>query len=206
MKLDQLFPLIVPSEYYSLPNTWDLPHYSFPNQNFGLTWVFFEAEGAMTYLTRSEYEELERSQSNWQQQAFENLRNSIDEQEGFHTHYKMSDDGQRLIFIAFMNSDGIGSSRTLLSVELAAAFPQGYAIAFPDRSCGLIIANNITDDELIETLQLIETMYDGATTAMAQQLLAPAEVAGPSQWVWPIDLPLSQSLIAEILKLNGNLD
>jgi len=201
MNLDHLFPLIVPSEYYSRPATWDLPHYSLPNPDFGLTWVFFEPQGAMTYLTRGEYEELESRQPDWQQRASENLRKSIGEEESFHTHFRMSDDEQRLLFIAFMNGDGIGSSRVLLSVELAAAFPQGYAVAFPDRSCGLAIANDVTDDELIETLQLIESMYEGATTAMARQIFGLAEVTVPSQWVQPIDSQLSQSLIKSVLKL-----
>jgi len=206
MNLEYLFPLIVPNDYYSRLATWDLPHYRLPNSDFGLAWVFFEAEAAMTYLTRSEYEELESRQPNWQQRAFENLRKSASDEEEFHTHFRMSNDEQRLLFIVFMNGDGIGSSRVLLSVELAAAFPQGYAVAFPDRSCGLAIANDITDDELLETLQLIGNMYEGATTAMARQILAPSEVAVPSQWVQPIDSKLSQSLVEAVLKLSEKLD
>jgi hypothetical protein len=44
-----------------------------------------------------------------------------------------------------MNSDGIGSSRVVLSNELVKAFPNGYYLAFPDRSCGLVI----TKDEFV---------------------------------------------------------
>jgi hypothetical protein len=51
MELDYLFPLIVPSSYVS-ETIWDLPHHPLPNKDFILTWVSFQADEAMVYLTR----------------------------------------------------------------------------------------------------------------------------------------------------------
>ena len=82
----------------------------------------------------------------------------------------MSQDGKRIVFKAFINEDGIGSSRILLSKELSSAFPNGYYVAFPDRSCGLIIPKNINGKELEEMKTLIKKMKKGATISMSDQL------------------------------------
>ena len=79
--------------------------------------------------------------------AFDNLWISIGDKEDFFTPYKMGTDG-RLIFLAFLNSDGIGSSRILFSNVLTKAFPTGYYIVFSDRSCDMIFPKDINEDEL----------------------------------------------------------
>ncbi len=79
----------------------------------------------MSYLTRDQYQNLEVKNPGWQQNAFENLRLSIDDEENFFSQYKKSSDG-RLLFLVFINSDGIGSSRVLFTQELTKSFPNGY--------------------------------------------------------------------------------
>ncbi len=100
-----------------------------------------------------------------------------------------------------MNSDGIGSSRLLLSNELTKGFPNGYYLAFPDRSCGLVIAKDISEKELKEIKDLVKGMYKGATTAMSGQLHPVSDFTLPAQWTQPIDTEFSNILSNEILKL-----
>lgn len=199
---DNLFPIIVPSNYY-VRGTWDLPHYKLPNQSFILTWVNFGSAATMNYLTQEQYQELTRSNDGWHQRAFNNLRRSIGENENFFTHYKMSASGQQLLWLCFMNSDGIGSSRLLLADELAKGFPNGYYLAIPDRSCGMVIAKDISVRELKEIEHLVKGMYKGATTAMSGQLHAASDFALPAQWIKPIDMEFSNALCNEILKLKA---
>jgi hypothetical protein len=200
ISLDNIFPLIVPTNYY-VKGVWELPHYSLPNQSFILTWVVFGSVGSMIYLTQEQYQELNNKYNGWQQKSFENLRKSIAVNENFFSQFKTDEGGKQLLWICFMNSDGIGSSRILLSNELTKAFPNGYYVAFPDRSCGLVIANEIGDKDLKEIKDIIKSMYKGATTAMYEHLHSSSDFVLPESWTQPIDLEFSEILTTEILKL-----
>jgi hypothetical protein len=200
INLSDIFPLIVPANYY-IKGTWELPHYSLPNQSFILTWVIFGSQASMTYLTQEQHQYLNYNHKGWQQIAIENLRHSINSNENFFTQFKTSSKREQIIFIAFMNADGIGSSRILLSNELSKAFPNGYYLAFPDRSCGLVIAKDINVKDFEETKKLIAGMYQSATTAMSEQIHSISDFTLPAEWTVPVDIPFSQVLINEIEKL-----
>lgn len=200
ISLDNIYPLIVPANYY-VKGTRELPHYALPNQSFILTWVTFSSAATMNYLTQDQYQELNNSHHSWQQQSFENLRLSIADDENFFSQYKMAVGGQKLLWLCFLNSDGIGSSRILLSNELTKAFPNGYWLALPDRSCGLVIAKDISDTELKEIKDMVKGMYKGATTSMSGQLHSASDFELPEKWTYPIDTEFSSVLTNEILKL-----
>lgn len=202
MKLQHLYPLIVPSGYVS-DTGWDLPHHPLPHKNFILTWVSFEADEAMTYLTRAEYQHLEATQPGWQRVTIDNLRHSLTENKGLYTHAKVSDDARRVVFLAFMHQDGIGSSRLLLTPEWNEAFPNGYYLALPDRSCGLLIPRGASATDLTDTQQLVESMYDGATVPMSDQLYTSADFALPSAWITPPAAQSSQALLEAIAQLTA---
>ncbi|MET0637857.1 MAG: hypothetical protein ABWZ25_17635 [Chitinophagaceae bacterium] len=199
INLHKIFPLIVPSSYY-VRGTWDLPHFPFLEAEFILTWITFDEGSSMLYLTREQYQNLEVNNAGWQQNAFENLRLSINDEENFFSQYKKNSDG-RLLFLAFINSDGIGSSRIMFAKELTKAFPHGYYIAFPDRSCGLVIGNDIRPDELTDIKKTVEKMFKEATTAMSNKLFSPESFKLPIEWVTPINPELSDLLAEEIIKL-----
>jgi hypothetical protein len=202
MELQHLYPLIVPSSYVS-NTTWDLPHHPLPHKNFILTWVSFEADEAMTYLTRAEYRNLEATQAGWQRVAVDNLRHSLTESESLYTHAKVSDDARRVVFLAFMHQDGIGSSRLLLTPEWSQAFPNGYYLALPDRSCGLLIPHGIPATELADTHKMVESMYDGATVPMSDQFYTSADFALPSAWTTALTTQPSQAVLAAIAQLTN---
>lgn len=200
MELQHLYPLIVPSSYIS-DTGWDLPHHALPNTAFLLTWVSFKADEAMVYLTRDEYQVLESTQLGWQQVALNNLRYSLTDDESFYTHVKVSDDKRRTVFLAFMHQDGIGSSRLLLASEWSQAFPAGYSLALPDRSCGLLIPHGVSATELADAQHMVESMYDGATVPMSAQLYPSADFALPVTWTAPPAPHLSQAVLEAIAQL-----
>lgn len=200
MELAHLYPLIVPSSYVR-GTAWDLPHYPLPNKNFIVTWVSFDAGEAMTYLTRAEYETLEATQPGWQRVALDNLRHSLTEEENLFTHAKVSADASRVVFFACMHQDGIGSSRLLLASDWSQAFPQGYYLALPDRSCGLLVPHRVTAAELADVQRLVKSMYHGATTPMSDQLFVSADFTLPAAWTAPLDAQVDQALLAAIAHL-----
>jgi len=124
--MEKLFPLIVPSRYIS--SSWNLPFQKFPTSQYLLTWVKFKNESTMSYLTDDEFRNLNQNDRNWQQQSFENLR---EEGDYFHTHITHRKGTKHILYITFLNPDGIGSSRILLDVELSKIFSKGYYIASP---------------------------------------------------------------------------
>ena len=201
MEINTIYPLIVPSGYY-LAGTWDLPHQNFPNKDYILTWVFFKAESSMTYVTRADFELLNANYPNWHQIAFENLRNSLDSEEGFYTRFRTSENDSKLSFLVFSNQDGIGSSRILLSYEFDQAFPEGYYVAMPDRSCGLIISKDISPAEH-KILEDVITEYFGCTgTPMSSAVMPPSDFLLPSEWLIPLNTELSSWMIEEIQSYN----
>ena len=201
MDLNTIYPLIVPSTYY-IAGTWDLPHQNFPNKDYILTWVFFKAESSMTYITRADFELLNANHTNWQQIAFENLRNSLDTEESFYTSFRISENDNKLSFLVFSNLDGIGSSRILLSYEFDQAFPEGYNVAMPDRSCGLIISNNLSSVEHKILEDVIKEYYGCTGTPMSSTVMQPSDFSLPSEWLLPLDNDLSSWMIEEMLSNN----
>ena len=200
MELQHLYPLIVPSGYVS-DTTWDLPHHPLPHTDFILTWVSFEADEAMTYLTRAEYQHLQATRPGWQRVAVDNLRHSLAESERLYTDAKVSDDARRVVLLAFMHQDGIGSSRLLLTPKWSEAFPNGYYLALPDWSCGLLIPHGAPATELADTQQLVTSMYDRATVPMSDQLYTSADFALPAAWITPSTAQSSQALLEAIAQL-----
>ena len=197
MNIDNIFPLIVPSSYY-LKGTWDLPHQPFPDKRYLLTWVFFGVNNTMTYITEENFAELNEKNRGWQQRAFENLRHSITEQEIFFTHQNQTADNSKIKFLAFLHADGIGSSRILLDSELLKAFPDGYYVALPDRSCGLVIPKSVNNKHLEEVKALVRNMYKDATVPMSGEVHSSENFMLPTDWLLPMDKDFSEMLVAEI--------
>lgn len=201
LNIQNILPIIVPDSYYK-KGIWDLPHQPIEGTTFLLTWVILGSEGSMSYLTRDQYNALDINNTGWQKMTFENLRLSINENENFFTQYKRSNDG-RLLFVSFMNADGIGSSRILLAVELTQAFPDGYYIAIPDRSCGLVVTKNIRPDEIADIRKMLKNMYKNATTAMSDKLFLSETFKLPVDWITPFNPELSALFVKEIIKLKN---
>jgi hypothetical protein len=193
VNIKNLFPLIVPTTYVG--TSWNPLYQKFNIPEFVLTWAEFKDSSPMIYLTETRYIELNNNIKHWQQQSFENLRHKG---EYFHTQTKYSNHNKNIVFISFLNIDGIGSSRILLNTEFSKAFPGGYYLAFPDRSCGLIISKDITDKDLKETQLLIKNMYKTASTPMTSKIYDPSEFTLPNDWTSPIDKEFSKQIINAI--------
>ena len=200
MNIDNIFPLIVPSSYYG-KGIGDLPHHQFPDKDYLLTWVFFGVTNTMIYITEEDFAELNEKNKGWQQQAFENLRHSITEQENFFTHQVQTENNEEIKFLAFLHADGVGSGRILLGNELSKAFPDGYYVALPDRSCGIVVPKSLNNKHLEEVKKLVKDMCKDATIPMSSELHLPESFLLPKDWLMPIDMAFSDMLIDEINKV-----
>jgi hypothetical protein len=202
MNIDNIFPLVVPMRFYS-QNTKKMPMYKLANKDYILTWVVLEKGEPMEYVTPYLHKTLGRRMPGWETLTFENLRLSINENEISFTQHKMSSDGKRIIFIVFLNADGMGSSRVLLQYELGIAFPNGYYIAMPDKTCGLVIAKDITKKELEETTKMVEKTFKTAEMPISGSLHEIQDFALPREWTTPEDDDFSNEMVEEIMNLRG---
>jgi hypothetical protein len=196
-ELDIIYPLIVPTSYAS--SSWDLPNYKFPNTDYMLTWVLFRSEGTMTYITREKFDTFNATFENWEQITFENLRDSTGPSDNFFQHYRTSETDNSLSFIFFSNEDGIGSSRILFSHEFEQTFPEGYQVAMPDRSVGIVISKNISSAEQKVLQKIIKDTYGCTGTAMSKKVMEPTDFLLPKEWLEPADVDLSNWMISAVL-------
>jgi len=112
--------------------------------------------------------------SDWLVTAVERMRQA---DKGLVWTYERRDDAGQLLWIVFMNSDGLGSSRLLLTEELQHQFPEGYYVALPDRSCGMAISTRTAWDGLSELREMVTDMHRNATTPMCPDIRDPEALA-----------------------------
>lgn len=197
MDIYNLYPLIVPSTYYS-KDVWDLPHQAFPNKSYILTWVYFRTEDSMTYIKREEFDQLNIQVPNWQQISFENLRLLTEIDGVFFNEFRVDPDTNTLSFILFLNPDGLGSSRILFIDELTKGFAGDFEVCIPDRFCGIAVSKSISVSERRILDEIIDEKYGCSGTAMSKSLFSPTVFELPSSWSKPIDQELSDWMIEQI--------
>jgi len=168
-----LRPLIVPSEYFA-SGQFPAPHVPLTAPDLALTCVLLSDPGAMLYVTPDAVDALGQSGIEWRPAALAAMRRS---DEGLLWTQDRRDEDGRLLWLEFMNVDGLGSSRLLLRDDLERQFPEGYFVAFPDRSCGLAISKSVDSDVLEELRAMVADMYRHATTPMCADLREPEALA-----------------------------
>lgn len=98
----------------------------------------------MRYVDRRMEAHWDSQNIDWRTRALENLRRTPLEHPWTHEFRR---DDRRLFAVAMMHPDGIGPARLLLHGHLEAAFPEGYLVAVPERSCGFALSVRATDAE-----------------------------------------------------------
>jgi hypothetical protein len=164
-----LRPLIVPSSYWD-EAPFPAPRIKLASDDLALTCVLLENDSTIQYVTPAQAAEWAAGGVAWAEAAIAQLRLADD---GLvWTHERRRDNGD-LMWLGFMNPDGLGSSRLLLRSELERRFPAGYDIAIPDRSCGLAVTTLLDPEELADILDLVGRMFDGAVTPMISDMRSP---------------------------------
>jgi hypothetical protein len=180
--IDRLMPLIVHSTCLA-DGEWVTPHQLLPVRDYSLTWVLVNrnARGRVSYeyVTDAMIASWEEEGIDWQLRANINLKVASQE---LWTHQKLRQDGS-VVWAIMMHEDGFGSSRVLLSPYLDKYFPDGYYVAIPDRSIGIVIPHNLTVGEMEETQDLLESWYDRASAPMSPHLFTSHDFT-PQDYFW----------------------
>ena len=172
MSTEFLRPVIVPSDYFA-SGQFPAPHVPLTAPDLALTCVLLSERTTMLYVTPDVADGWRRSGVQWESAALTAMRRS---DEGLLWTQERRDEEGRLLWIGFMNDDGLGSSRLLLREDLERQFPEGYWVALPDRSCGMAISKRVESEVLEELRTMVAEMHRGATTPMCAELRDPEEL------------------------------
>ncbi len=133
--LSTIFPIIVPRSYDE-HGTWPGHLAPLVHPELAVTWVWLDDDQTMRYLNKEETDAMAAEGVDFRAAALANLEASC--AEVFHTHEKVVGGVREMA--AFMNDDGLGTSRLLLGKRLQALFPEGFLIGIPERSCGMAVS------------------------------------------------------------------
>ncbi len=176
LAIESLLPVICPGSFLEAGD-WPGPIDRFSTNELCLTWAYMQPHQTMVYLNRQHVEYLHSRGIDFRRRAIENLRASTDPA---WSHERRSGEGMQ--FVALMHADGLGPSRVLLTDELAAVFPEGYRIAVPERSCGIVFSAKLSGPPLQEVEALIARCFQNGTRPMTSSVFGPAdfESQGPA--------------------------
>ncbi len=163
-------PLIVPAKYGQYGN-FPAPLIPLAMPSLALTWVALTRPEAMVYVTPAAAAAWEGRGVDLYERAMANMRAA---DAGRTWTHESADERGRLVWVAMMQDDGLGSSRLLCREELEAAFPMGYEVALPDRSCGMALSASATTVQRSEFVRILRQCFEGATTPMLGQILPSA--------------------------------
>jgi hypothetical protein len=157
--VDDVRPVLVPQSFLTLGN-WPGPSATLRAPGLAMTWAVLTPAQTMLYVSHALASFWEQRAIDWRARAMQNLR-----REAPWTHTFSGGDG-RLYGVAMMHADGLGPSRLLLRDQLARAFPEGYRVAAPERSCGVAFRSMLLPEEEARMRRLVTRCFTQGTNPL----------------------------------------
>jgi hypothetical protein len=170
LPLDRLFPVLCPAAFFERGD-WPGPFDRLVTPELALTWAFDQPQETMLYLSHEHASYLNAQGVDYRIQAIANLRANSNPA---WSHQKKVDGD--LQWVALMHDDGFGPSRVLLSGTLGEAFPRGYLVAIPERSCGLVFPAALSGAALDEVRDIITGCFTEGTRPLTPTIFKPFEI------------------------------
>ena len=156
LNLDDLAPVLVPDSLFQA-GEWPGPHELLDVPGLGVTWVILKPQQVKRWVDFDAQRYWDRQGVAWMDRAIQNLRKHS-EGSDLWTHEYRRDDG--FVFaVAMMHPDGVGPSRILLKDQLDRAFPDGYLVAVPERTCALVLSARASDTEYSKIEGVVEECF-----------------------------------------------
>jgi len=159
LEIADLFPLFVPTSFFELGN-WPGPYETLGIPGLGLTWAVLQPDQTMRYVDHRVQRHWDAEGIPWRERAVANVeRQSVP---NVWTHEFRREDGS-LFAVAMMHPDGVGPSRLLLRESLEREFPDGYLVALPEMSCGLVLSTPAMGPERAEIMGIVASCFRDGT-------------------------------------------
>src|SRR5579863_2691309 len=123
--------------------TWTGPYSMLQARGVALAWAVV-LDGNVRFVLQELQRRWEAGDIDWRACSIQNLRALTPEPLGAGALFR--DSGETWL-ISLMDPDGIGSSRLLLTAELASVFPNGYRVALPESNRAFAFARELDAEE-----------------------------------------------------------
>jgi hypothetical protein len=164
LEISDLFPVFVPASFFETGD-WPGPYEILGIVGLGLTWAVLQPDQTMRYVDHEVQRHWEAKGVRWRDRAVENVLRQSAQQ--VWTHEFRREDGS-LFAVAMMHSDGLGPSRLLLRKPLGRLFPDGYLVALPEMSCGLVLSTRVTPTERDKVERIVEGCFNDGTRPLVR--------------------------------------
>ena len=166
--LDQVVPVFVPASP-SNSGKWPGPIVQTRVPELAITWACLRPAQTMLYVSFETARSWENEGVDWRTASMENLA-SMSEQISSHSFEREDDAYYGLVM---MHEDGVGPSRLLLNVWLEEVFPQGYMVAVPERSVGVVLSRTASKAELEQVDDLVVQCYENGDRPLKRGMFDP---------------------------------
>lgn len=167
LALSTLYPLFAPKAFAE--TGWVGPIDALDVEGLDLTWGLVGEGGGLDYFTWAMVEECAAKSLDWRGIASENLGRLAETRPWSH-EYK--NDNGRMVFVTFLNEDGLGPSRLLVPGLLDQVFPQGYEVAVPELTCAVAVGRvEGAEDPLAE--EFIQSCFKDGTRPVSPKRYPP---------------------------------
>ena len=152
--LDQVVPVFVPA---SLEHNgqWPGPIVLTRAPELAITWACLRPAQTMLYVSFETARYWEGKGIDWRTQSMENPA-EMSEQISYHSFQR---EGGAYYGLVMMQEDGVGPSRLLLNGWLEEVFPEGYLVAVPKRSVGVVVSRTASPEERERVKGLVVECY-----------------------------------------------
>ena len=170
--LDDVVPVFVPAGFFE-SGKWLGPYVQLRAAQLAVTWAILRPRNTMLYVSQRTADLWESKGIAWREQSMENLVRLSENNLASHNFNRP--DGTAFALV-MMHDDGIGPSRLLLNGQLADIFPEGYRIAIPERSVGIVLRQGSTQEEQVKIEEVVSKCFNDGTAPVSPTLFDPDEL------------------------------
>ena len=173
LDVEFLIPVFVPAGFLE-GGKWPGPCVQLRARDLAIVWAILRPHNTMIYVVTETSNFWESNGIQWREKAMDNLERFSEN--NVTTHHFSRTDGT-VYSVVMMHDDGVGPSRLLLNGSIEQIFPEGYYVAIPERSVGIVLSRNVTDDERLKIDELVEKCFKDGTAPVSPLMFDPDELA-----------------------------
>jgi len=152
---------------------WTGPYSLLQARGVAMAWAVM-LDGSVRFVLHELQREWEAGKIDWRARSIQNLRALTPEPLGAGALFR--DSGETWL-ISLRDPDGLGSSRLLLTTELASVFPKGYRVSLPESNRAFAFARELDTEEAATVENLIQRSYAASERPLSPNIFEPDELA-----------------------------
>ena len=173
--IGRIVPVFVPASLVETgleTGTWTGPFSILPAGGVAIAWAVL-VDGGIRFVLHELQREWEAGDIDWRTRSIQNLRALTSEPLGAGALFR---DNGEIWLISLMDPDGLGTSRLLLTAEVARVFPNGYRVALPERNRAFAFSRELDAEEAATVENLIQRSYATSEWRLSPKIFEPDDL------------------------------